>query len=99
MHLYRQGFRWWPDAAFEREFIAPEQELRYEPDAWEDQIRSFIIGKQRTTVLEVARDGLSIDLPRIGTSDQRRITAALERQGWTRSKRTGGARWWVPPPV
>ena len=99
VHLYRQGFRWWPDAAFEREFIAPEQELRYEPDAWEDQIRSFIIGKQRTTVLEVARDGLSIDLPRIGTSDQRRITAALERQGWTRSKRTGGARWWVPPPV
>jgi predicted P-loop ATPase len=24
VHFYRQGFRWWPDAAFERQFIAPE---------------------------------------------------------------------------
>jgi predicted P-loop ATPase len=30
VHLYRVGFRWWPDAAFEREFIMPEQEARYE---------------------------------------------------------------------
>jgi predicted P-loop ATPase len=98
VHLYWQGFRWWPDAAFERQFIAPEQESRYEADAWEEQIRSFINGKQRTTVLEVAQDGLRIDLPRIGTSDQRRITAVLERLGWTRSKRTGAARWWSAPP-
>ncbi len=55
VHLYRQGFRWWPDAAFEREFIAPEQEARYEADAWEEEIRSFLAGKQRTTVLDVAK--------------------------------------------
>ena len=95
MCLYQQGFRWWPDAAFEREFIAPEQEARYEADAWEEEIRSFLAGKQRTTVLDVAQHGLKIELRRIGTSDQRRITAALERLGWARGKRTGAARWWV----
>jgi predicted P-loop ATPase len=95
VYLYQQGFRWWPDAAFEREFIAPEQEARYEADAWEEEIRSFLAGKQRTTVLEVAQHGLKIELPKIGTADQRRITAALERLGWTRGKRAGAARWWV----
>jgi predicted P-loop ATPase len=94
VHLYRQGCRWWPDADFERQFIAPEQEARYEADAWEEEIKRFLGGKAKTTVLEVARDGLHIELPRIGTADQRRITAALERLGWRRGKREGIARWW-----
>jgi predicted P-loop ATPase len=95
--LYRQGFRWWPDAAFERQFIVPEQEARYEADAWEEKIEGFLAAKQKTTVLEVARNCLEIDLPKIGTADQRRITAALERLGWGRGKRGGKARWWVAP--
>jgi predicted P-loop ATPase len=92
VHLYQRDLRWWPDAAFEREFIVPEQEARYEADAWEEEIRSFLAGKQRTTVLDVAQHGLKIELPRIGTADQRRITAALERLGWARGKRAGVAR-------
>jgi pimeloyl-ACP methyl ester carboxylesterase len=50
---------------------------------------------RRTTVLDVAKRGLNIEVSRIGTADQRRITAALERLGWTRGKRAGAARWWV----
>jgi predicted P-loop ATPase len=96
VHFYRNGYRWWPDADFERQFIIPEQEARYEVDAWEDAISGFVAGKHRTTVLKVARDGLHIDVPRISTADQRRITAALERLGWGRGKREGNARWWVP---
>jgi predicted P-loop ATPase len=99
VHLYREGCRWWPDAGFERQFIAPEQEARYEADAWEEEIKGYLRGKDKTTVLEVARDGLKIELPRIGTADQRRITAALERLGWGRGKRAGLARWWVPAGV
>jgi predicted P-loop ATPase len=99
VHLYRQGSRWWPDADFERQFIAPEQEARYEADAWEEAIKGFLTGKEKTTVLEVARDALNIELRRIGTADQRRITAALERLGWGRGKRAGTARWWVAQPV
>jgi predicted P-loop ATPase len=84
VHLYRQGYRWWPDAAFEREFIAPEQEARYEADAWEEEIKGFLGEKGKTTVLRVARNGLRIELARLGTADQRRISAALERLGWRR---------------
>jgi predicted P-loop ATPase len=97
VHLYQQGFEWWPDAAFERRFIVPEQEARYEADAWEQQIENYLVGKKRATVLEVANNGLKIELPRIGTADQRRITAALERLGWSRGKREGSARPWVGP--
>jgi predicted P-loop ATPase len=97
VHLYQLGARWWPDAEFEQKFIAPEQEVRYEVDAWEESIGTFLADKRRTTVLEVARDGLHIDLPRIGTANQRRITAALERLGWSRGKREGAARPWLPP--
>jgi predicted P-loop ATPase len=95
--LYRKPVRWWPDAEFERVHIAPEQEARYEADAWEDEIGKFLIGRLRTTVLEIAREGLRIELPKVGTADQRRIAAALERLGWRRGSRTGTGRWWNAP--
>jgi predicted P-loop ATPase len=96
VHLDRQGFRWWPDAAFEREVIAPEQEARYELDASEERIREFLVAKQRTTILVVAQIGLRIELPKIETADQRRIVASLERSGCARGKRGNTARWWMP---
>jgi predicted P-loop ATPase len=94
--LYRQGAKWWPDADFEAEHIKPQQDARYEADAWEDSIRLFIVSRPRTTVTEIAREALHIDLVRLGTSEQRRITAALERLGWQRGKRTESGRWWEP---
>jgi len=94
--LYRTGTPWWPDAGFERNVIAPEQEARYEPDAWEDAIDTFLQGRSRVTILEVAREALYITTDKIGTADQRRIRAALIRLGWEEGKRTGKGRWWVP---
>ena len=95
---YRDGGRWWPDEAFEREHIAPEQEARFEADAWEDTIRTFLASRQQTTVGEVARDALFIETPRIGTADQRRITAIMERLEWRRlPKDWRGLRAWQPP--
>jgi predicted P-loop ATPase len=32
---YRAGEKWWPDDEFEREHIKPQQEGRFESDAWE----------------------------------------------------------------
>jgi predicted P-loop ATPase len=86
VHLYRTGTKWWPDGAFEAEHIRPEQEARFEADAWEEAITRWLEGRSRVTVLEVAREALSIETPRIGTADQRRITACLERLGWARQK-------------
>ena len=52
---------------------------------------------QAVTVGQVARNGLGMETPRIGTADQRRIAAAMERLGWKRqAKDWKGTRWWTP---
>ena len=94
---YRRGEQWWPTPEFEREHIQPRQEARYDADAWEDEINHYLsrLYPQKTTVLKVAVDALGIEKSRLGTAEQRRIAAALERAGWER-KRSDGVRWWVP---
>ena len=106
VRLYRQGVRWWPDAEFERKHIAPEQDARYEVDAWEQAISEWL-EKHKTqcdaepvTVLTVARTALYLETPKIGTADQRRIAAALERMGWRRgTKQRFGVPWHPPATV
>jgi predicted P-loop ATPase len=93
--LYRSGTKWWPNGQFEVEHIKPQQEARFEADAWEESISEFLRQVDQTTVSIVARDALHIEMPRIGTADQRRIAAALERLGWKRQKVAwDGKRWW-----
>ncbi|MGY4803379.1 VapE domain-containing protein [Teichococcus aerofrigidensis] len=93
--LYRQGTQWWPTRDFEAEHIRSEQEQRYEADAWEQAIAEWLNAKTQVTVLEVARGALGIETAKIGTADQRRIAAALERLGWQRGARAhGGVRKW-----
>lgn len=92
---YSEGHRWWPDKDFERAHIMPQQAARYEADVWEEAIGKYVEGHDRVTVWQVARDALSIETPRIGTADQRRIAAALELLGWRRlPKDHEGRRWW-----
>jgi predicted P-loop ATPase len=74
----------------------PQQAERYEADVWEENIATYIGTKDRVTVGQVAREALYIETPRIGTADQRRITAALEQLGWKRQKQSwDGKRWWT----
>lgn len=94
---YNGGGRWWPDARFEREHIAPEQDARFEADAWEENVRRYLSGRPTVTIGEVAREALSMETARIGTSDQRRITEIMERLAWRRlPKDWKGNRLWAP---
>jgi predicted P-loop ATPase len=94
--LYREGVGWWPDKGFEREHIMPEQAARYEADAWEEAIGVHLAGVTTTTVLQVAKAALGFHTDRLGTADQRRITAIMTNIGWERGKRQAGtgARLW-----
>jgi predicted P-loop ATPase len=100
---YREGDAWWPSAEFESKHITPEQDARFEEDAWEQEVERFLETlqpegiplKERTTIFDVARKALFIETARIGTIEQRRIAAILERLGWGRAPRGGRARWWV----
>lgn len=100
VRLYGSGARWWPDAEFERQHIAPEQEARYEADAWEDAIGGYLASQSKVTVLDVAQNALNIDTQKLGTSEQRRIAAALERLRWRRPEKGGrgprGERYYYP---
>jgi predicted P-loop ATPase len=96
VQLYQNGARWWPDKNFEREHMTAEQEARYEGDTWEDTISDYLRTQTKVTVGQIAREALFIETPRIGTADQRRIAAALERLGWRRQpKDWQGKRWWT----
>ena len=88
VRLFRDGWPWWPDKDLERDAIMPEQAARYEADVWEDAIERYLAINNRVTVGQVARDALSMETARIGTADQRRITAALEHLGWQRQRWT-----------
>jgi predicted P-loop ATPase len=97
VRLYQQGANWWPDQAFEAEYIRPQQDARYEADAWEEAIRDWLDTSKppKVTILEVARKALHIETPKVGTADQRRIAAALERVGWRRSSIVNGMQQWL----
>ena len=95
--MYRAGATWWPDAEFEAKHIAPQQEARFEEDAWQEPIARFLAGKEQATVMGVARGALLMDVARLGAVDQRRISAILQRLGWRRGARERNARPWLPP--
>jgi hypothetical protein len=96
LHRFRQGEQWWPDKKFEKEHIQPEQDLRFEGDAWEEPVREFLRSVSRTTILQVAKSALEFKSDRIGTADARRIAAVLTMIGWKRTKREQktGRRYW-----
>ena len=93
---YRAREPWWPERDFERKHIKPQQDARYEADPWEQLIVSYIAGRSRVGVTEIARDALSIEASRVGTADQRRITGVLVKEGW-KPDRDWQGRFYVPP--
>ena len=97
---YRKGEHWWPDKAFEKKHMAPEQEARRRIDVWEEPIKDHIEKRdlKQAAVFQIARDALGKYTREMGTADQHRITDILTSLGWTRGRRgTGGVRWWCKP--
>jgi len=94
VHRYRDGERWWPDRDFEQTHILPQQENRYETDAWEDAIAAYVQNHSRVTVGQVAQEALQIETKRLGRAEQNRIMAAIGRLGFQRGRRTSTGRFW-----
>jgi predicted P-loop ATPase len=86
--LYHRKQKWWPDDEFEREHIKPQQDARFEVDAWEGPVGEYIETMSSIYLIDVARVGLGITTERLGTAEQRRIAAILKRLGWRPGKRT-----------
>jgi predicted P-loop ATPase len=74
----------------------PEQETRFQPDAWEELIEKYLaLGPEKVTVGQVGREAINIENPRLGRAEQNRIVAILEKLGWRRGKRDAAGKWWV----
>ena len=102
VHRYRAGEQWWPDKEFERSVIAPEQEARFEIDAWEAPIAEWLkcITRNRVQVCEVAREALHFVSEAHGAAtrpmsppmnlrpaDRRIDSACPRRNAWAATKR------------
>jgi predicted P-loop ATPase len=64
--LYRARVHWWPDPEFEHKHIRPEQEKRFEADAWEQPIKDFLacLHEKKTTIIAIAVRALGYELER-----------------------------------
>lgn len=107
VEYYRQGARWWPDAAFEAKHIKPVQDQRLWVDAWVEPIEKFldqtlnqalsISAFPQVTVAEVARDSaLAIPAGKLDQLQQKRIQSVLRHLKW-QPGRTKHGRFWTPP--
>jgi predicted P-loop ATPase len=92
---FKRDDQGWPDAAFERRVIKPEQESRYESDPWEQTIAEYVKDLDRVNVTQIARLALGFDtIGKVGTQDQRRIVAVLKTLGEWQPGRERQARFY-----
>jgi predicted P-loop ATPase len=103
---YRDGAAWWPTPELEALLIKPEQDARYETDPWEDDVLEYCHNKTperdggtRVQVSEIARMALKAENTfRVGTRDQRRISAILIRNGWRLARENSRRFYWKKLP-
>ena len=96
--LLKAGRSHFPTPEFEREHIETEQAARYETDAWQDVIATWLLHKPDAAVGEIAGGALDIEKGKLSRAEQNRIMAVLERLGWQRGKVTNTRRPWVRGP-
>jgi hypothetical protein len=60
-------------------------------------IENYLANASKVTVGQVAKEAIGMEAAKIGTADQRRITAVMGRVGWKRDPKKDwkGNRWWT----
>lgn len=92
------GAAWWemPDAE-----TKAEQRKRYDADPWITPISDWLMGQQETSVNDIARVCLEIDVADLDRTRQMRIAGVLRALGWTNNgnqRRSGKVvKIWTPP--
>jgi predicted P-loop ATPase len=100
VELFEQGAPWHPASGFERQHIYPEQDARYETDAWEESIRKYLKlnEPEKIYIRELLEGPIYIELSGRSRAVSNRVVAILERLGWTRLKKdSDGNVPWGPP--
>ncbi len=94
---YKAGEKWHPDPEFEKTFIQPQQEARFEEDSWEGTVRKILEDQNRIRVGQILAS-IGFDQTQRSTRNERRVTEILHRLGWRRDtkKDADGNTSWIP---
>jgi predicted P-loop ATPase len=92
---YRVGLNWWPDHTFEEQNIKPQQDARYDQDAWFGKVLLNLATASETSTAEIAL-GLGIETSRLDKSTQMRIANIMRELNW-KQKHTRKGNIWVSP--
>lgn len=92
---YRAGEAWWPTREFERRYMAPEQDARYDPDVWHEMGKEWLADRSdEVTVLKIPRECLGMPLANANNREGKRIVSILQLLGWEPG-RNNKAKFWV----
>jgi len=100
LHYYREGVVHYvlPD---ENDLYYPQQEERFNGDAWEDDIQQYLYSPENQhisniTLSGVLREILDHSTPQIKPPEQNRVGLIMKRIGWHKKrKRKNGKQIWV----
>jgi len=106
-----EGRSWWPEPSHEEKIFAPQQDARYQGDAWEQPIaiwdrKTPDTGDGQTFradlrppffLAQIAEGALGIKAGLLRKAEEMRLAQVLEFMGWTRAKRTMHGTPWFPP--
>lgn len=82
-----RGEPWWLADPEDEAGARAAVEERFEADPWEDRLRSWLVGRDAVTVLEVLTNVLGIEAGRQSHKDSSRVGKVLTHLGWTRHTR------------
>jgi len=111
LQVVQQKRTWWPPPEAEEKYFQPQQESRYQGDAWEQPIAQWdrmapdtIDGQSFRTNLnppfflsQIAEGALGIRPGLLRKAEEMRLAQVLEFMGWTRARRTNKGVPWFPP--
>jgi predicted P-loop ATPase len=93
---YLHGEQWWPDQAVEELLFKPEQDNRFEFDAWHGLIADYVRKFGDVYIIDIDRDALGLKNVEVAREVQHRIRGSLIKLGWTRGEHTKKGTPWSP---
>jgi predicted P-loop ATPase len=92
VHWYRQGVRWWLDTPELRAAARTAQRAAYVSDPWETPIAEKLATVETTSVEEILKDWLFVEVGRQDQRSRNRVAACLKVLGWERYRHRAGKR-------
>lgn len=101
LEYFRAGERWWPQGAVERAGLTEIQEERFEGDAWEEKIATWLIGATDEVSCDEILEHLGLATERWDRGAKMRVGAIMTHLGWgkRRRRRAGVTVWRFVRPV